>query len=323
MLNMKRFSVTASVLAVVLFAVTSCSQVTINADSPGQVNEDFRLDEPIKASLCQVQNNPAAYNHKLIEITGFVSHGFEDSSVFDPECSSQQGIWVEYGGTGGAGTMYCCGVTAERKRSEPLVVEDIPTSLVDDEQFRTFDKQLQRPTDSIVRATVVGRFFAGQKSKYSKDDLFGGYGHFGCCSLFVVQKVVTVELQNRNDLDYRASADQPDLDSGKVNGYKILRSDESQIELQRKAEAGQTEWVFSDPQRVASETLAKLTGVDKKSIQGIRRTSQSQGRFIYRWKNKETKTSYMVVVSRPYWLSFYAKDAKRVAWVAIATYELT
>jgi len=30
---------------------------------------------------------------------------------------------------------------------------------------------------------------------------------------------------------------------------------------------------------------------------------------------------YMVVVSRPYLLSFYAKDPKRVAWVLIAAYE--
>lgn len=31
--------------------------------------------------------------------------------------------------------------------------------------------------------------------------------------------------------------------------------------------------------------------------------------------------AYMVVVSRPYWLSYYAKDRKRVAWVVLAAYE--
>lgn len=29
----------------------------------------------------------------------------------------------------------------------------------------------------------------------------------------------------------------------------------------------------------------------------------------------------MVVVSRPYWLSYYAKDPKRVSWVVLAAYE--
>jgi hypothetical protein len=28
----------------------------------------------------------------------------------------------------------------------------------------------------------------------------------------------------------------------------------------------------------------------------------------------------MLVVSRPYWLAFYANDPKRVAWVVVAAY---
>jgi hypothetical protein len=44
-----------------------------------------------------------------------------------------------------------------------------------------------------------------------------------------------------------------------------------------------------------------------------------QGRIVYEWKQK--KASYMAVVSRPYWVSFYSKDPDRVAWIAIAAYE--
>jgi hypothetical protein len=33
------------------------------------------------------------------------------------------------------------------------------------------------------------------------------------------------------------------------------------------------------------------------------------------------KESYMIVVSRPYWLSFYSKDTKKVAWVVVGAYE--
>jgi hypothetical protein len=29
----------------------------------------------------------------------------------------------------------------------------------------------------------------------------------------------------------------------------------------------------------------------------------------------------MIVVSRPYWLTFYAKDARKAAWVVVAAYE--
>ena len=30
----------------------------------------------------------------------------------------------------------------------------------------------------------------------------------------------------------------------------------------------------------------------------------------------------MLVVSKPYWLTFYSRDANRVAWILIEAYEL-
>lgn len=40
-------------------------------------------DQPEKLTACQLKNDPAAYNHKLVEVTGFVSHDFEDFTIFD------------------------------------------------------------------------------------------------------------------------------------------------------------------------------------------------------------------------------------------------
>jgi hypothetical protein len=62
-------------------------------------------DELVKVTLCQLIENREAYNHKLIELTSFVSHGFEDFTLFDPECSSRLGVWLEYGGRAVSGTM--------------------------------------------------------------------------------------------------------------------------------------------------------------------------------------------------------------------------
>lgn len=307
-------------LAIFLLVLTGCIQSTITADSQKNSDPQPLLDEPQKTALCQLKNDPASYNHKLIEVTGFISHGFENSSIFEPDCKSNQGIWVEYGGTTAAGTMYCCGVSAERRRTEPLIVEDITTSMLEDEQFHALDKLLQKRPDSIARATVIGRFFAGEVSKYSTDNLWSGYGHRGCCSLLVIQKIVSVEPHDQNDLDYRASADQPVIKNG--GGYKILRSKESAIEWQQNAEIEKKDWVFNNPHRVAAESLAKLLKIDEESVKEVKQTAQSQGRFIYQWRNKAAKTDYMVVVSRPYWLSFYAKERQKTAWIVIGAYEL-
>lgn len=282
-------------------------------------------EEPVKVSPCQLKDDRAPYNHKLIEVTGFVSHGFEDFTIFDPGCGPWLGVWLEYGGTAASGTIYCCNVPDARSRPQPLVVEDIPVSLVDDVLFRRFDKLLQRKPDSIVHATIVGRFFAGRQVKYETGVFWGGYGHMGCCSLLAIQQVVAVDSQDRDDLDYGATTDQV----GRQNpgcGYSDLMGlpTAAILEAQRKYDGGGREWSFSQPQRVASEALAQILKTDEGSITGLGQMRKAQGRFVYEWRPKSEKAkdvSYMIVVSRPYWLSFYAKDPQRVAWVAVAAYK--
>jgi hypothetical protein len=49
---------------------------------------------PVRAlSLCDVAANPKAFDGQTLEITAFVSQGFEDSTLFDPRCESM--VWVE------------------------------------------------------------------------------------------------------------------------------------------------------------------------------------------------------------------------------------
>jgi hypothetical protein len=284
---------------------------------------DGSYEEPIKVDVCQLKNDPSAYNHKLVQVTGFISHGFEDFTLFDPACSSWPAVWMEYGGTAASGTMYCCGVTRARARPKQLVVENIPISLVDDERFREFDKLLQRGPDSVVHATIVGRFFSGKQIQRPGGVFWGGYGHMGCCSLLAIQQVISLDPQNRDDLDYGASPDQPDI-GRRGCGYRDLAPLEpydDSIKAHQRAETGQREWAFSDPRRVASDALARLLKINEQSITGMIQTRKAQGRFVYQWRPKANRVSYMVVVSRPYWLSFYAKDTKKVAWVVIAAYE--
>jgi hypothetical protein len=282
-----------------------------------------QCQEPEKASPCQLKNDPAAYNQKLIEVTGFVSHGFEDFTLLDPSCPSWPAIWLEYGGTVKSGTMYCCGVTADRSRPKQLEVEKIPIPLVGDERFREFDRLIQRRPDSVVHATIVGRFFAGRQVRYPRGTSWGGYGHMGCCSLLAIEQVVSIDPQDREDLDYGASPDEPRVD--KVGcGYRFLVPIEpysGSIQAQQTAEAGQRDWAFDDPQRVASDSLARLLKIDESSIKRLKQTRQAQGRFVYEWNPPGENVSYMIVVSRPYWLSYYSKEAKRVAWIVLAAYE--
>ncbi len=279
-------------------------------------------------TVCQLKSNPPDYNHKLIEVTAFVSHGFEDFTLFDPTCSSWPAVWLEYGDKSKSGTMYCCGVTPDRHRPTELEIEKVPIPLIENDQFSQFDKAVQPPFrseryGSIAHATLVGRFFAGQLVHYSKATSWGGYGHMGCCSLLAIQEVKSVDPQDRDDLDYGASPDQPDIDKAGC-GYRLLtpiQPENGLIQAQHQADLGQHDWVFDDPQHVASNALAKFAHVEESSLAGIKETRQAQGRMVYEWKPTGATSTYMVVVSRPYLLSFFSRDPKRIAWVVVAAYE--
>jgi len=39
--------------------------------------------------VCQLLADPAAYNHKLVEVTGVASKGFEDFTLSEPGCDGR------------------------------------------------------------------------------------------------------------------------------------------------------------------------------------------------------------------------------------------
>lgn len=144
-----------------------------------------------KVSMCGLQADPAKYNHKLIEVRAVVSHGLNDFTLSDPRCQLPSGIWLEYGGRVDSETVYCCGVKAAR--TAPLVVEGLETRLIENALFRRFDARVRTQGDVRFRAQLIGRFFAGVKQRTPNGDVWGGYGHFGCCSLLVIEQVLAVD----------------------------------------------------------------------------------------------------------------------------------
>lgn len=280
-----------------------------------------QAERPEEVTICQLKSGPGKYNRKLVKVTAFLSHGFEDSVIFDPSCESRFGIWYEYGGTNVTGTMYCCGVTAARTRPEQVKVEGISIPLSTDQNFQTMDRLLHSTSDTIVHGTVTGRFFSGSKATAADGrEWWSGYGHMGCCSLLMIQQVNNVDPHDRKDLDYRASADQPNMVDDGCGYQYLMELDpwESIIAAQKEADAGKSTLAFEDPERVATEKLANLLKKKPSSVRMVLK-HKAQGRMIFEWKVRRERATYMVVVSRPYQLSFHAKTGQ-VAWVPIAAY---
>jgi len=141
-----------------------------------------------RVTVCQVYAEPKHYDHKLLRISGTMSHGFEGFVLSDDKCIGE-GIWLEYGGSIGSGTVFAGEPSSERARSQSLVIEGVPTSMVYDHEFRKFDGLIRRKRNVEARVSIEGRFFSGELLQLNAP-FYGGYGHLYMFSLLVIQRVV-------------------------------------------------------------------------------------------------------------------------------------
>jgi len=300
-------------LAILLWSSTASAR----AGSPHLVSED-----PQNIAFCQLAKDPAAYDGKLIRLTSFVTHGFENFQLADPSCplGDSLHVWVTYGGTEQSHTIYCCpGEGAKESRPRPLVVQGIEIPLERDSVFDRFTQLLERERGTTVRVTLVGRFFAGIRQERNGQTFWTGYGHFGAFSLFVIQRVEFFEPHLRRDVDYGVGEGPDEPEGCRPRSVRYLRTVSITFELefaqqavqeQRQADDGDRAWAFTDSERVA---LDALRSVDAEEHPVLRRVKKTPTRVVYRWRKGNRETT--VIVVRPYWLSFYSKTPS-VVWVA-------
>ena len=221
-------------------------------------------EEPQKVTVCQLQQNPPAFDHKLVELEAFVSWGFEDFTLFDPFCYIYPQIWLEYGGKVNSGTIYLGPGTSQRVRETELMVQGIGIRLVDDDHLREFDKRIHHhgplghgpPT----HAQLIGRFVAGRKENYPNgESVWSGFGHFGCCTLFAVQQVKQSDSEERAGLDHYGVPDPMIAGFNQtVSAYRFLIPEDIckyDLDSQAKAEDGSRSWAFDNPARVALDLI--------------------------------------------------------------------
>ncbi len=299
-------------LFILHIAVIGCHRVYTH-ELPETTQEPSVLT-PLKTTVCELKEYPEKFDKKFVQLTGFVSRGFEDSYLFAPECDSSHSIWVETGGKTGSGVIYCCNVPPEREREKELVVDGKDLSLLTDDNFKKFDEALQENGNSVVRADVIGTFFAGEKIEGNGKVSWGGYGHFGMSSLFVIQQVMKVELEGRGQFDTVSSIGFDDED---CDAYSHMwdPNEKQDLENQKLANKGNAGWMIDDPQKVATEGLLSLLNSKKKQVPKLKEIKSGKGTITYRWNPGGSEDGrYLVIVSRPYWLSFYAAHPDKVIW---------
>lgn len=318
----RTFTRTAAVLLISISAIIAAVSWSEGKRNKSVLSGSDEAVEPSNVTYCDLAKDPSTYNHALVRLTAFVTHGFEDFTLAEPNCDTPKqhlSIWVTYGGKARSNTVYCCPGEAERgERTKPLIVEEVQVPLVSDTVFQQFSDLLEKEPDTTVRATLVGRFFSGEKETINGFTNWTGFGHMGCCGLFVIQHVEAFEPHTKSDADYTEEAgwyEKSGCDSDNMQYLKhvsISESDgtaEQAIAEEELAESGSRAWAFSDPRRVAVESLKPFYGA---RFPALRKVINGSAREVFLWT--DGRKSVAVVVTKPYWLAFYSKSGS-VAWV--------
>ena len=148
-----------------------------------------------KVSACDLAKNPKAYDGKTIRVRGTLNVHFEDFTLA-PGCETQQGIWLAFGGD-------VPGIVASlvndnvRKPGTKFELNGVSYEIRKDDNFHKMYALIaarhgDKP-DYRVTTTLTGAFFAGEEIEFAGGvKPFGGYGHIGCCALFVITQVLDV-----------------------------------------------------------------------------------------------------------------------------------
>ena len=166
-----------------------------------------------------------------------------------------------------------------------------------------------------VTATLTGRFFAGEKWKNADGTFrYGGYGHLGCCSLFVIQKVEDVEAEPTGiPIDDRFECSHQSWP---------LPVNPNDITAQQKAvQSHLIEYPGIDE---AGEKLVRerMQGTMDQFESGAAKT-EYEGKFseekkaAYVWLSNDKLRSYTVRFERFDWLSQFANHVNDRIWTPV------
>ncbi len=267
-----------------------------------------------EVGVCEISANPQAFHKKQLVVDAFVSSGFENFTLQDPTCDKQIGIWLEFGGSRTHDIVYCCPPTSKKSQT---VVENIRIPLVENRLLDNFRAGLRAEGGAMLRVRLKGRFFATPASRKF------GYGHLGCCELFVIEEILAVHSDSDPDLDPHASSrySRPPIAMRSACRYISTLKPfnwRSQILAEyRAAEMSLDPSTFTDPLAVARKSLSELLRIPMPASESVFIDHAGPGRHEYSWLNPADGTTIKLVISKPRWLAYYAKDPSHIPWLAV------
>jgi hypothetical protein len=162
---------------------------------PGTISAQSH--SPVSVSLCDLLKEPKTYDGKQIRVRGRINLEFEDFSIYDMKCNYSPDVWLMFGGDVATPIMSMWGDT-KRIQGKNISFSGVEYTLAKDASFDEFFKHVtarenKKPAYRVT-ATLAGFFFAQRpKQDAALIGRMPGYGHMGCCRLFIIERISDVE----------------------------------------------------------------------------------------------------------------------------------
>jgi hypothetical protein len=142
-------------------------------------------------------------------------------------------------------------------------------------------------------------------------------------SLLAIQEIVEIEPQSRSDVDYNPYPDQPDIEGVGCSYRDLLTDDIDFLTLSMLESQNRSDYLKNSkyPSVVARNALNQVLSDLAVGNSELNETSSAQGRRLYQWKSDKTDFEYLIVVSKPYWLTFYTSDSEDTPWIPLAVWQ--
>lgn len=291
----------------------------------------------IRTDVCEIAASPDRFNGKIVRIDAYFSREFEDSTLHDPSCPeealvnerdthvAEPQIWAEFADD----------VAYERVRGFSPLVDDVQVH-----GLRALLTQ-RGHIHQMTRATMIGTFYSG-KPEIINGRVTGmrGFGHMGCCSLFVISRVESFTVEYASQLDYTWEDWDIDLPEGCFSDQMVgVPTNATLRSWQEDTNQGRDEW-HRDPVQAAKDELTKIesgefgpaggkTELLRPKASDLNPPDEASATAIlieksatsylktYEFIEPDRSTRIVIVVARPYWLATVAGSAENVIWAPV------
>jgi hypothetical protein len=259
-------------------------------------------ERPWSVSPCELLKKPGMYGDTMVSVPGFVLYGPEQFTTHGYDCPDDLGaLRLEFGGN----------------PTDPKDQFRLPQSrLKKDADYDTMQRLMKQADAAgqtkMIRATLIGRFFAGQAVGTKSGEIRHPDAHL------VISEVELVSNKLEDPVDFTPlpkTAAKP-AKSCTVTELAVPSRD-AEDKLQRLSrEPSENLDYLSDPKQVAARAVAEQENLAPDAVLAqLRPAGDVVAVRSYTWASADGLRTYDVTVDRPYWLLPSTYSADTMIWV--------